>query len=64
MRREAFPFMRAMESCWKRWETVMDSSSPVCRASALPSFLISSMAALCQPPRLSMARGKKTIPWS
>ena len=41
---------------------VVDSSSPVCRASELPSFLTSAMADLCQAPRLSTASGKKTIP--
>ena len=61
----AFPLTRAIESCWKRWRVVVISSSPVCRARALPSFLISEIADLCQAPRLSTASGRKTIPcWS
>ena len=54
-RRAAFPLTSAIESCWKRWRVTVISSSPVCRASALPSFLISLTADLCQAPRLSTA---------
>ena len=60
--RAAFPFTRAMDSCWKRCLVVVDSSSPVCLASRLPSFFTSRIAGLCQAPRLSTASGKKTIP--
>ena len=62
-RRAAFPLTSAIESCWKRWRVTVISSSPVCRASALPSFLISLTADLCQAPRLSTASGRKTIPY-
>ena len=51
-----------MDSCWKRCLVVVDSSSPVCRASRLPSFFTSRIAGLCQAPRLSTASGKKTMP--
>ena len=57
----ALPFIKAIESCWKRWQMVVLSSSPVWRARALPSFLISAMAVLCQAPRLSTARGRNTM---
>ena len=62
LNRAALPLARAMESCWKRWRMVVVSSSPVWRARALPSFLTSLMAYLCQAPRDSTARGKKTMP--
>ena len=58
----AFPLTRARDSCWKRCLMVIASSSPVWRASKLPSFFTSWMADLCQAPRLSTASGKKTIP--
>ena len=56
LNRATLPLARAIESCWKRWQMVVVSSSPVWRARALPSFLTLLMAILCQAPRLSTAR--------
>ena len=63
LNRAAFPRIRQMESLWNSLEVVVLSSSPVCLAKALPSFFTSEMALGCQAPRLSTARGRKTMPW-
>ena len=44
----AFPRMSATESCWKSLCTVTLSSSPVCRANALPNFVTWAVAVSCQ----------------
>ena len=54
--------MSDKDSCWKSRWTVVLSSSPVWRASALPSFTISATALLCQAPRLSTAIGTNSMP--
>ena len=60
-KRAAFPRISDKDSCWKRRWTVVLSSSPVWRASALPSFTISATAVSCQAPRLSIAMGTDSI---
>ena len=39
-RMAAFPLTSATESCWRMWRVTVISSSPVCRASALPIELL------------------------
>ena len=57
------PRIRETYNCCKSCCTVTASSSPVCLANTLPSFLISAMAEECQAPRLSAAMGMNSIPW-
>ena len=61
-KRAAFPRISDKDSCWKRRWTVVLSSSPVWRASALPSFTTSATAVLCQAPRLSTTMGTNSMP--
>ena len=62
LNRAAFPRIRQIDSFWKSLLVVVASSSPVCLARALPNFFTSAMALGCQAPRLSTARGGKTMP--
>ena len=60
--RAALPRIRATDSCWKSLWMVVLSSSPFCRASALPSFATSVTAVGCHAPRLSTAMGMNSMP--
>ena len=62
LNKAALPLIKQIDNLWKSLEVVVVSSSPVCLARALPSFLTSAMAEGCQAPRLSTARGRKTMP--
>ena len=53
---------RRMASLCLRCLTTSWSSLPTFLATCLPSILMESRAAGCQPPRVSTARGRKVMP--
>ena len=58
----ALPLCSKIPSLPQRCRTASPSSSPVCLASALPSFTTSRVATSCHPPKDSTANGTKSIP--
>ena len=46
---------------WRRWRTTSSSSFPRFLASCLPSLVMVARPTLCQPPKVSTARGRKVI---
>ena len=62
LRSAELPLMRAMDNFWKRREISWPSSSPVCLALALPSFLICATPVLCQAPRTRQLEGQSKYP--